>query len=74
MPSLSGTDTPVVVHSGDEAELEQWNKETEAPRGNEEDDNEDSRLSFAKITETEEERTVSETAISDGLKKELEST
>lgn len=36
--SLSGTETPVGIPSGDEAELEQWNKEEEAPRGSEADD------------------------------------
>ncbi|XP_053391176.1 RNA cytosine-C(5)-methyltransferase NSUN2-like [Mercenaria mercenaria] len=36
--SLSGTETPVGVPSGDEAELEKWNKEEEAPRGTEADE------------------------------------
>ena len=32
---LAGTETPIGPPSGDEAELEQWNKEHEAPRGKE---------------------------------------
>ena len=30
---LAGTETPIGPPSGDEAEVEQWNKDSEAPRG-----------------------------------------
>ena len=30
---LAGTETPIGPASGDEAEVEQWNKDSEAPRG-----------------------------------------
>jgi hypothetical protein len=36
--SVAGTETPVGVPSGDEAEVEQWNKETEESRGAEADE------------------------------------
>lgn len=32
---LAGAETPIGPHSGDEAEVEKWNKEVEAPRGKE---------------------------------------
>ncbi|KAL4234994.1 tRNA (cytosine(34)-C(5))-methyltransferase [Mactra antiquata] len=48
-PGPSGTETPMLVPSGDEAELEQWNKVTDVPRGLEVDDTEDSRLSFPPV-------------------------
>lgn len=42
--NVSGTATPVGIPSGDEAELEQWNKEVEAPRGTEADDVDDGSI------------------------------